>query len=84
MKYHSQPNNTLCTQLSKNYITSFENNVDQDQLASDEASWSGSTLLSIHKLNPINEKYGGSVVECLTRDQGVVCLNLTGVIALCP
>ena len=68
MKYHSQPNNTLCTQLSQNYITSFENNVDQDQLASDEASWSGSTLLSIHKINPIYEKFGGSVVECLTRD----------------
>ena len=61
-----------------------ENSVDPDQLASNEASWSGSTLFSIvniwfHTDWEYNQKtiqdlieyreHSGSVVECLTRDR---------------
>ena len=35
-------------------------------------------------LNLLNEERGGSVVECLTRDRGVVGSNLTRGTVLCP
>ena len=41
------------THIFNVYTTSaFKNSVDPDQLASDEASWSGSTLFFIHVINP--------------------------------
>ena len=39
--------------------------------------------LSYKHLSPIRER-SGSVVECLTQDQGAAGLSLTGVTALCP
>ena len=38
--------------------TFFENNVDLDQLVSDEASWSGSTLLSLTPYSYLYYRYG--------------------------
>ena len=38
--------------FKKNSIPSVENSEDPDQLASDEASWSGSTLFSSQMMNP--------------------------------
>ena len=43
--------NTLFAQGFK-MIYFFESSVDSDQLASSEASWSGSTLFSYHTTNP--------------------------------
>ena len=34
-------------------VSSLENYVDPDQLASDEASWSGSAMFSIQPQNPL-------------------------------
>ena len=49
LAYHIQPiKNTVCVTFK---FFTFENRVDPDQLASNEASWSGSTSFSIHILN---------------------------------
>ena len=43
---------TLTFILLKLNVSSTENSVDPDQLASSEASWSGSSLFFIHPVNP--------------------------------
>ena len=41
--------------LLKPDVSSLENSVDPDQLASDEAIWSGSALLSLQPHNPSDQ-----------------------------
>ena len=43
------------------------------------------TKIHIHEvIHLINREHKGSVVECLTRDQGAAGSSLTGVTSLCP
>ena len=46
-----------------NFFMLFENSVDPDQLASDEASWSGSTLFSSAWCIHINNKIVPKMAE---------------------
>ena len=41
----------LLSRNMKPYVNSLVNSVDPDQLASEEASWSGSTLFSLQDMN---------------------------------
>ena len=43
-------------------------------------------ILQIKKIDETRaqREHSGSVVECLTQDQGVGCSSLTGVAVLCP
>ena len=53
--------------------------MDPDQTAPWEQSDQGSYCLL-----PRKGEHSGSVVECLTVDQGVLGLSLTGATVLCP
>ena len=46
--YCFQPYHTVNKTCAQNAAAYLENSVDSDQLASNEASWSGSTLLYTH------------------------------------
>ena len=46
--------NTLCVPLFQNYIPSFEKRIDPDQLPSNKAGQSGSSVFFIFRMNPSN------------------------------
>ena len=72
----------MCAYLFSNFIPSFENIVDLDQLASNETSIRIYTSGSTPNIESNRRERSGSVVECLTRDQRAAGSSLTGVTAL--